>query len=217
MITFYTAPTPNCYKVSIALEELGLPYEVVRLDLKALDQKQPDFLAINPNGRVPAIVDDGFPVFESGAILWRLAEKAGRLLPDGADARSQALQWLMHQMSGVGPMQGQANVFFRYFPEQIPAAISRYQNETLRLYGVLEARLAERDYILADYSIVDIAFFPWVRDWAWAGLDIEPFPRLAAWIDRIAARPAVQRGMTIPEPPRRSEVKLEAAAAMLQR
>ena len=152
MIDLYTAPTPNGYKVSILLEELGLPYAVHVLSLSEGEQKQPWFLEINPNGRIPAIVDrdaGSFPVFESGAILLYLAEQAGagKLLPVDAKGRSRVIQWLMFQMGGVGPMQGQANVFFRYFPEKIPAAISRYQNETRRLYTVLDGQLAKHEYL----------------------------------------------------------------------
>ena len=200
-IDLYTAPTPNGYKISIALEELDLPYQVHALDLGGLEQKEPEFLAINPNGRIPAIVDrdeGGFAVFESGAILIYLAEKAGRLLPRKLKPRSQVLQWLMFQMGGVGPMQGQANVFNRYFPEKLPSVIDRYQNETRRLYEVLNGRLAEHEYLVDDYSIADIANFSWVRAYEWAGVSIHGLGHLSRWLDAIAARPAVERGLAVP-------------------
>jgi GST-like protein len=198
MIQLYTAPTPNGRKVSIALEELGLPYTVHAVDLKAGEQKTPDFLAINPNGRIPAIVDDGFAVFESGAILLYLAETCGRLLPATAQGRSIAIQWLMWQVGGLGPMHGQANVFNRYFPEKLPAVIARYQAETMRLFGVMDRRLADHGYLAGDYSIADIACWPWVMQHDWAGLDISGFTHLIRWLAAIGARPAVQRGAAVP-------------------
>ena len=178
-IELYTATTPNGRKVSIALEELGLAYTVRPISLRKLEQKEPWFLAINPNGRIPAIVDRGagdFPVFESGAILLYLAEKTGRLMPADPQGRSRVLQWLMFQMGGVGPMQGQANVFFRYFPDKLPVVIDRYQNETRRLYGVMDARLAQAEFLAGDYSIADIAVYPWVAQHEWSGVDLAPFP-----------------------------------------
>jgi len=203
VIDLYTAATPNGWKVSIALEELGLPYQVHAIRLEKLEQKEPWFLALNPNGRIPAIVDRSngdFPVFESGAILIYLAEKTGRLLPAESKARSQVLQWLMFQMSGVGPMQGQANVFFRYAPEKIQYAIDRYQNETKRLYGVLDERLREHEYIAGDYSIADIATWPWVSIHAWAGVEIADLPNLARWLELVGKRAAVQKGRAVPTP-----------------
>jgi GST-like protein len=198
MLELYTAATPNGYKASVTLEELGLPYVVRPINLSALEQKTPAFLAINPNGRVPALVDDGFAVFESGAILMYLAEKTGRLMPTDAKGRSRVVQWLMFQMGGVGPMMGQANVFFRYWPEKLQPVIDRYQGETRRLFGVLEGQLAQHEYLAGDYSIADIAHWCWVRSHAWSGVDIEPFPNLKRWVDAIAARPAAQRGITVP-------------------
>lgn len=201
MIDLYTAATPNGHKASIALEELGLPYTLKVLDLTAGDQKRPDFLAINPNGRIPAIVDhdaDGFAVFESGAVLIYLAEKTGRLMPGDTKGRSRVLQWLMFQMGGVGPMMGQANVFFRYFPEKIPAVIDRYQGETKRLFRVLDAHLENNEYLAGDYSIADIANWAWVRTHRWSGVDIDDLPHLKRWRDAIRARPAVQRGIEMP-------------------
>ena len=198
-ITLYTAATPNGYKVSVALEEMGLAYDVRRVDLTKGEQKSPEFLAICPNGRVPALVDDGFAVFESGAILVYLAEKTGQLLPADAQGRSRVMQWLMFQMSGVGPMMGQANVFYRYFPEKIPAAIARYQTEGRRLFTVLDRQLARNEYLAGDYSIADIANWCWVRTAKWSGIETEGLPNLLRWKAAIAARPAAQRGIMVPE------------------
>ena len=201
MIDLYTAATPNGHKISIALEELALPYKAHVLDFATNDQKQPWFLEINPNGRIPAIVDrdeDDFAVFESGAILIYLAEKTGRLMPADAKGRSRVLQWLMFQMGGIGPMMGQANVFFRYFPEKIQPAIDRYQGETKRLFRVLDGHLREHEYLAGDYSIADIANWAWVRTHRWSGVDLDGLPHLKRWRDQIRARPAVQRGIEIP-------------------
>jgi GST-like protein len=220
MIDFYTWSTPNGRKVSIALEESGLPYTVHRIELKRQVQKEPWFLKINPNGRVPAIVDHAagdFAVFESGAILWYLAEKVEDPWLADAKRRSTVMQWLMFQMGGVGPMQGQANVFVRYFPERIPAVIDRYQNEVKRLYGVMDGRLAEAEYLAGVYSIADMATYPWVAQHDWSGIDLEPYPNLRRWFAAVGARPAVQRGMTIPEPQRPPDKMLESARAMLMR
>jgi len=203
MIDLYTAATPNGWKASILLEELAVPYQVHAVSLSRGDQKQPDYLKINPNGRIPAIVDrdaGDFAVFESGAILIYLAEKYGRLLPADVNGRSQVIQWLMFQMGGIGPMQGQANVFFRYAPEKIPYAIDRYQAETKRLYRVLDTQLQGREFLCGDYSIADIANWTWVSLHDWAGVSIDDLPALQAWVERIRARPAVQRGIVIPEP-----------------
>jgi glutathione S-transferase/GST-like protein len=201
MIDLYTAATPNGHKASIALEELGLPYELKVLDLTRGEQKTPAFLAINPNGRIPAIVDheaDGFAVFESGAVLVYLAEKTGRLMPADAKGRSRVMQWLMFQMGGIGPMMGQANVFFRYFPEKIPAVIERYQGECKRLFRVLDGHLQHHEFLAGDYSIADIANWAWVRTHRWSGVDIDDLPHLKRWRDAIRARPAVQRGIERP-------------------
>jgi len=219
MIDLYTAPTPNGHKVSILLEELGVPYTVHAVNLGRGEQKQPDYLKINPNGRIPAIVDreaGDFPVFESGAILIYLAEKYGRFLPADVKGRSQVIQWLMFQMGGIGPMQGQANVFFRYWPEKYQPAIDRYQHETKRLYRVLEQRLEGRDYLCDEYSIADIASFPWVNVHAWAGVAVDELPRLQQWLERIRARSAVQRGLAVPGRVD-SKQTLEAAQTMLMR
>jgi GSH-dependent disulfide-bond oxidoreductase len=201
MIDLYTAPTPNGWKASIALEELGLAYEVHLVNLLAGDQKDPNYLKINPNGRIPTIVDrerENFAVFESGAILIYLAEKTGRLMPLDPLGRSEVIQWVMFQMGGIGPMQGQANVFFRYFPEKLPAVIERYQNETIRLYEVLDRRLAGREFLAGAYSIADIANWSWVRAHAWAGLTLDALPHLRRWSETMAARPACQRGVAVP-------------------
>jgi len=201
MIDLYSAPTPNGRKISVALEEMQLPYTLHAIDLGKLQQKEPWFLAINPNGRIPAIVDrdnGDFAVFESGAILIYLAEKTGQFLPSDVRARSQVLQWLMLQMGGIGPMMGQANVFYRYAPEKIPFAIERYQREGARLFGVLDGQLARHEYLAGDYSIADMATYPWVASHEWSGIGIAPFPHLARWLNAIAAREAVQRGMQVP-------------------
>ena len=201
MIDLYTAATPNGHKVSIALEELALPYTLKVIDLTAGEQRTPTFLAINPNGRIPAIIDreaDDFAVFESGACLIYLAEKTGRLMPTDVKGRSRVLQWLMFQMGGIGPMMGQANVFFRYFPEKIPAAIDRYQGECKRLFRVLDGHLQHHEYLAGDYSIADIANWAWVRTHRWSGVEIDDLPHLKRWRDAIRQRPAVQRGIEQP-------------------
>ena len=217
MIELYTAATPNGHKISIALEELGLPYEVHALSFDRQEQKAPEFLRINPNGRIPAIVDDGFAVFESGAILLYLAEKTGQLLPSDPKGRSLAIQWLMFQMGGVGPMQGQANVFFRYFPEKLQGAIDRYQHETRRLYEVLDRRLGESEYLAGDYGIADIATYPWVRIHDWAGVAIDGLEHLQRWMDAIAVRPAVQRGLQVPVRAQDDARLVKTAQGMLTR
>ena len=218
MIDLYTASTPNGRKVSIALEELGLPYTVHAQNLKAQDQKRPEFLQINPNGRIPAIVDrdaGDFPVFESGAVLIYLAERTGRLMPADAKGRSVVLQWLMWQMGGLGPMQGQANVFHRYWPERIASVTARYQNETCRLYGVMNTHLAGSTWLARDYSIADVACYPWVAQHAWSGIDLAPFPSLRSWFASMGDRPAVQAGMLVPEPPRTADAVLDTARSLV--
>jgi len=203
MIDLYTSETPNGRKVSIALEEMQLPYTVHAVQLSKLEQKEPWFLAINPNGRIPAIVDrehGDFPVFESGAILIYLAEKTGLFLSAEPKARALVMQWLMFQMSGIGPMMGQANVFYRYAPEKIPFAIERYQRESQRLFSVLDRRLGEAEYLAGEYSIADMATYPWINSHDWSGIDITPYPHLTRWLDAIGQRPAVQRGMLVPPP-----------------
>jgi GST-like protein len=212
VIDLYTAPTPNGWKVSIMLEETGLPYAVKPIQLGKLEQKEEAYLRINPNGRIPTIVDRGegdFAVFESGAILLYLAEKTGALLPADVKGRSVAVQWLMFQMAGVGPMQGQANVFYRYAPEKIQYAIDRYHAEVKRLYAVLDRRLGESEYLAGDYSIADIATWPWVRLHGWAGVEIDDLPNLQRWLAEIGARPAVVRGMAVPTVPNAAERRTE--------
>jgi glutathione S-transferase/GST-like protein len=199
MIHLYTSATPNGYKVSVALEEMALPYVVHPVSLSAGEQKTPEFLALNPNGRIPVISDDGFPVFESGAILIYLAEKTGLLMPTDPKGRSRVIQWLMFQMGGIGPMMGQANVFYRYFPERIQPAIDRYHGEVKRLFGVLDRHLAENEWLAGDYSIADIANWCWTRTARWSGVDPEPFENMARWHRAIADRPAVLRGIAVPE------------------
>jgi glutathione S-transferase len=213
MIDLYTAATPNGWKVSILLEELGLPYEVHVLDLGSGAQKEPWFTAINPNGRIPAIVDrdeGGFAVFESGAIMVYLAEKTGKLMPSDAKGRSLVMQWLMFQMGGVGPMMGQANVFTRYFPEELPSVIDRYRRESRRLFEVLDRRLADNEWLAGDYSIADIANWAWVRTHEWPGVPVEGLEHLQRWLAAIGERPAAQKGVTIP--PRADPDKTVAAA-----
>ncbi len=217
MIQLYSSPTPNGYKVSITLEELEIPYELHAIDLSSGAQKEPWFLEINPNGRIPAIVDDeeDFAVFESGAIMLYLAERAGRLLPTDARGRSLVMQWLMFQMGGLGPMMGQANVFARYFPEVIPPAIDRYRRESRRLLEVLDGRLADNEYLAGDYSIADIANFAWARIHEWPGVPIDGLGHLQRWLDAIAARPAVQRGLQAPPRPQDDEALVEKARSLL--
>ncbi|MBV7545210.1 glutathione S-transferase N-terminal domain-containing protein [Pseudomonas sp. PDM26] len=219
MIDLYTAATPNGHKVSIVLEELGLPYTVHALSFDKKEQKSADFLKINPNGRIPAIVDRAngdFAVFESGAILIYLAEQTGKLMPSDPKGRSLVLQWLMFQMGGIGPMQGQANVFFRYFPEKLQGAIDRYQHETRRLYEVLDTRLQSVEFLADQYSIADIATFPWVRGYEWSGVSVEGLTALQRWMATLEARPAVQRGLQVPERADEASV-IKGAQAMLIR
>ena len=203
-IDLYTWTTPNGRKASIMLEELGLPYEAHPINIGKGEQFEPEFLKISPNNRIPAIVDpegpDGAPIslFESGAILIYLAEKTGKLMPEEPRTRYLALQWLMWQMGGFGPMLGQAHHFRRFAKEQVPYAIERYTNETRRLYGVLDKRLSEAAYLAGDdYGIADISTFPWAARHEWHGVDLSDFPNVARWYDAIAARPAVARGMAV--------------------
>lgn len=215
MIKLYTAATPNGHKVSVALEELELPYEVQAMSLKDMHQKEPWFLQINPNGRIPAIVDDGFSIFESGAILLWLAEKTGELMPTDPKGRSRVIQWLMFQMGGVGPMMGQANVFFRYAPEKIPYAIERYQKESRRLLEVLDEQLSRGPYLAGDYSIADIANFCWARTHAWSGVSVEGLLHLQRWLEKVAGRPAVRRGLEVPNTPRSMEQVVDSGRKIL--
>ena len=220
MIDLYTASTPNGWKASVALEELGLPYTVHSIDLGAGEQKTEAFLRLNPNGRIPAIVDRDaghFAVFESGAILVYLAQKSGRLIPTDVQGQSLVMQWLMLQMSGVGPMMGQANVFFRYFPEKIQPAIERYQNESRRLFEVLNSRLAQHEWLAGDYSIADIAHWCWVRTHKWSGVSVEGLPHLQRWLDTMRERPACQRGIEVPAKAPKALSSDEDTAAFVER
>lgn len=204
MIDFYTWGTPNGRKVSILLEELALPYRTIPVNISKDEQFSPEFLRVNPNNKIPAITDpdgpDGQPLhlFESGAILIYLAEKHGRFLAKEGRGRAETLQWLMWQMGGFGPMLGQAHHFRRFAPEQVPYAINRYTKETERLYGVLEKQLADRDYVAGDYSIADMAIYPWTERHDWQGIDLSLYPNIERWRAKLAGRPAVVKGMSIP-------------------
>ncbi|MEP0755572.1 glutathione S-transferase N-terminal domain-containing protein [Trichocoleus sp. Lan] len=200
MIDLYTFTTPNGRKASVILEEVELPYNVHKIDITKGEQFTPEFVAINPNSKIPAIVDQdtGMTVFESGAILIYLGEKTGKFLPKEQKARFQVLEWLMLQMGSVGPMFGQLNHFKKFAPEKIPYAIERYEKETLRLYGVLDKQLADREFICNEYSIADIATFPWVASYEFQGLTLDNHPNLKRWFETIQQRPAVQRGMAVP-------------------
>ena len=204
MIKVYSWPTPNGNKVHIMLEECGLAYEAIPVNIGAGEQFQPEFLKISPNNKVPALVDtdgpDGRPIalFESGAILLYLAAKTGRFLPKSDRQKFEVLQWLMFQMGGVGPMLGQTHHFRIYAPDKLPYAIDRYTNEARRLYGVMNTQLASHRYIAgASYSVADIAIFPWLRNWANQGIEWEDYPHVKAWFDKIAKRPAVVRGVSV--------------------
>ena len=202
MIELYTSPTPNGYKISVALEELDIPYNVHVVNLQSGDQKKQEFLELNPNGRIPVIVDtdnDNLSIMESGAQLIYLAEKAGKLLPTETKARSKVMQWLMFQMGGIGPMMGQANVFYRYWPgEKIQPAIDRYQNEGRRLFEVMETRLKDNEYLADDFSIADIANWCWVRIYKWSGINIDGLDGLQRWMNTMEERPACKKGVSVP-------------------
>ncbi len=199
MIDLYTAPTPNGFKVSIALEELELPYQVNVIDIRSGAQFAPDFLKISPNNKIPAIVDGALSIFESGAILVYLAEKAGRLLPASGPGRYKVLEWLFFQVGGIGPMLGQIHHFRNYAPEKIPYAIDRYVNEGKRLFHVVDRQLSGSRFLAGDdYSIADVANMPWMKLHKNQGIEIAEYPHVARWIDEILARPAVQRGMAVP-------------------
>ena len=201
MIDFYTAPTPNGHKVSCTLEAMELEYETHVINLMENEQKKPEFLAISPNGRIPAIVDrdaDNLSIFESGAIMIYLAEKTGKLMPKDLNEKAKVLEWVMFQMGGVGPMMGQANVFFRYFPEKIQPAIDRYQNEGRRLFEVLDTHLAKQDWLAKDYSIADIANWCWVRTYKWSGISIEGLNNLERWMKAMYDQPGMSKGLEVP-------------------
>jgi len=201
MIDFYTAPTPNGHKVSCTLEAMELEYETHVVNLMENEQKKPEFLAISPNGRIPAIVDrdaDNLPIFESGAIMIYLAEKTGKLMPTDLNEKAKVLEWVMFQMGGIGPMMGQANVFFRYFPEKIQPAIDRYQNEGRRLFEVLDDHLATQEWLAKDYSIADIANWCWVRTYKWSGISIEGLDHLQRWMKAMYDQPGMSAGLSVP-------------------
>jgi GST-like protein len=203
MIDLHTWPTPNGHKIHIMLEEIGMKYNVIPVDIGRGDQFKPDFLRISPNNKMPALVDDDGPdgkpisIFESGAILIYLAEKSGKLMPKDARGRFEVLQWLMFQMGSIGPMLGQAHHFNIYAPEKIPYAIERYSNEANRLYGVLDRQLKDREFVAGAYSIADIAIWPWLRSWERQGVNLPDYGNVQRWFDAIAARPAVQRGIKV--------------------
>jgi len=221
MIELFTSETPNGWKISITLEEMDLPYEVRHIRLSQREQKEDWYLQLNPNGRIPTVIDhdnNDFVVFESGAIMIYLAEKTGKLMPSNQNGRSLVIQWLMFQMGNLGPMMGQANVFYRYAPEKIPYAIERYQREGRRLLEVLDTRLEKNEYLAGDYSIADIANFCWARGAHWSGVDTAGLDNLQRWIEQIAERPAVQKGLSVPEPEdmgNQDEKTIEAARKIL--
>lgn len=200
MIDLYTFTTPNGRKASIMLEEVELPYNVHKIDITKNDQFSPEYIAINPNSKIPAIVDrdTDITVFESGAILMYLAEKTSKLLPADQKKRYLVIEWLMLQMGSVGPMFGQLNHFKKFAPEKIEYAIARYEKETLRLYSVLDSQLKDNEYICGDYSIADIATYPWVAVYEFQGLTLDNHPNLKRWVETVQQRPAVQRGMKVP-------------------
>ncbi len=217
MIDLYTSPTPNGWKAAMVLEELALDYEVHLIDLAAGDQHTPEFLAMNPNGRIPVIVDratDRLVIFDSNAILFYLAEKTGKLLPATGPVRQEVMQWLMFQASGIGPMQGQAVVFERYFAEDVPAARKRYHNETRRLYEVLNTRLEGREWLAGDFSIADISNWSWIRSHRWARVPTDGFVHLERWMEQLRGRPACERGLNIPPSPDRADAVKSLGSAM---
>lgn len=203
MIELYTSPTPNGHKVACTLEAMGLSYSVHVVNLMEGDQHRPKFLKISPNGRIPAIIDrsnDNLHMFESGAIMIYLAEKTGQLISNDPNQKAKVLEWLMFQMGGIGPMMGQANVFFRYFPEKIPAAIDRYQNESRRLFEVLDKHLYKNEWLAGKYSIADIANWCWVRTHNWSGVSIEGLDNLDRWKNAMYEQPGMKEGIKIPVP-----------------
>ena len=201
MIDLYTWTTPNGRKVSIALEELGLPYKAHPIDINKNEQFAPDFLAISPNNRIPAIIDrdNNFSLMESGAILLYLAEKTGRLMPKALEPRYRVIEWLMWQMGGIGPFLGQVHHFVKYNPGKAPYAEERYLKEAHRLYGVLDKRLEGREFVADEYSIADIAIWPWISRFEWQTIDLAKYPNVKRWYVAIANRPAVQKGYQVPK------------------
>ena len=217
MIDLYTSPTPNGWKVAMTLEELSLEYKVCCVDLGAGDQHMPDFLNLNPNGRIPVIIDrdaSDLVIFDSNAILFYLAEKTGMLLPKKGAARHKVMQWLMFQASGIGPIQGQAVVFERYFPTDVPDARKRYHNETRRLYEVLDQRLIDREWLAGEFSIADISNWSWIRSHRWARVPTEGLPSLERWMGQLRLRPACERGLNIPPTPGRADAVKSLGSAM---
>ena len=217
MIDFYTSPTPNGWKVAIALEEMELAYSPHVLNLSERTQHKEWFLAMNPNGRIPVIVDhdaDDLTIFETGAIMLYLAEKSGKFMPTSLKGRYAAMQWLMFQMSGIGPMQGQAVAFERYFPEDVPAARKRYHNETRRLYEVLNRHLADHEWLADEYSIADMANWSWIRSHKWARVPTDGLEHMERWMAAMAARPGCQRGVHVP-PPTRTADQTKASGASI--
>ena len=217
MYKLYTAPTPNGWKVAMALEELKAKYETLLIDLQAGEQHTNWFLQINPNGRIPVLKkmgEDSVAIFDSNAILIYLAEKFGKLLPYNEPERTVVFQWLMFQASGIGPMQGQAVVFERYFPESIPAARKRYHNETRRLYEVLDVRLSHSDWLAKDFSIADIANWSWIRSHKWARISTDGLENLERWMEKMRMRPACERGLNIPPSPGKADKVKSFGSAM---
>ena len=221
MIDLYTSPTPNGWKVAIALEELELPYQTHVLNLSEGKQHEAWFRKMNPNSRIPVIVDhdaegqaDDLTIFETGAILIYLAEKTGRLMPSDVKGRMAVMQWLMFQMSAIGPMQGQAVAFERYFPEDVPAARKRYHNETRRLYEVLDYHLADNEWLAGDYSIADIANWSWIRSHKWARVPTDGLVHLERWMGQMAVRPGCQRGVLVPPSPGKAELVAKGGASI---
>jgi len=200
MIKLYTAPTPNGHKVSCLLEALQMDYEAILVNLSQGEQFKPDFLKISPNGRIPAIVDteNDLSIFESGAIMIYLADKAGKLIPQDTAKRYKVMEWLMFQMGGIGPMMGQANVFYRYFPEKLQPAIDRYQNEGRRLFEVLDKQLKDNEWLAGDYSIADIANWCWVRTHKWSGISTDGLENLERWKNAMYEQPGMQAGIKVP-------------------
>jgi len=217
MIKFYSAPTPNGWKVAMALEEMGIEYELILVNLGKGEQHTPDFRKLSPNGRIPAIHDTetNIRMFESGAILLYLAEKSERLMPTELEGRYNVMQWLMFQMAGIGPMQGQAVSFIRYFPEEVPQAISRYVNETRRLYEVLDKQLSPHEYIAGEYSIADIANYSWIRSHKWARVSVEGLPHLQRWMEAMLAKPGIIRGCNVPPSPGKADLVKKGGAAIV--
>jgi glutathione S-transferase len=217
MIDLYTAPTPNGWKVAMALEELELDYKIHNVDLAKGEQHTQKFLLLNPNGRIPVIVDNEaneLTIFDSNAILFYLAEKTGALLPDAGPDRHKVIQWLMFQASGIGPMQGQAVAFERYFPEDIPAARARYHNETRRLYEVMNTHLKDQKWLAGDFSIADIANWSWIRSHRWARVPTEGLSQLERWMEQLRQRPACERGLDIPPSPGKAGAVKSFGSAM---